>query len=81
MKNKLTKLYSKLERDDSPIAQALCALITNVILRDMMIVGDTQFDYQIDDETVIVIQNNKIIVCELNKETDNFEDTLVFEVK
>lgn len=76
MNNKLNKLYSKLEHDDSPISQALCTLIG-----DMQIVGDTQFDYQINDETLIIVQYNKIIVCELNKETDEFEDTLVFEVK
>lgn len=76
MKNKLTKLYNKLERDDSAIAQALCTLIG-----DMMIVGDTQFDYQIDDETLIFVQYNKIIISELNKDTDFFEDTLVLEVK
>jgi hypothetical protein len=79
MKNtidKLKKVYSKLEHDDTAIAQALCTLIG-----DMQIVGDTQFDYNIDDETIVIVQYNKIIVAELNKDTDFFEDTLVIEVK
>ena len=79
MKNtfdKLKRIYSKLERDDSAIAQALCTLIG-----DMQIVSNGQFDYNIDNETIVIVQYNKIIVAELNKDTDFFEDTLVIEVK
>lgn len=79
MKNtidKLNKLCSKLEHDSEPFSQALCTVISQ-----MCAAGNSEFDYQLDDNTLVVIQYNKIIVCEINNETGFFEETLLIEVK